>query len=157
KPRTKNSSVCRCVVARSSCNGPISQSGQRSCQRSQADFNAIPTTIPLSPRHRCRLADDNRTILVASLAVRAYELHPRDGFDALTLVTRPAAALGPHAVRIQVRAVSLNYRDLGVARGAVKRPPDGPRVVAASDGAGVVSEVGAQVTRVKVGDRVAAI
>src|SRR5215510_4859774 len=85
--------------------------------------------------------------------MRAYELQPRDGFDALTLVERKAPPLGPTDVRVRVRAVSLNFRDLTIARGAKKRKAP---VVPASDGAGEVIEVGAAVTRHKVGDRVAA-
>lgn len=88
--------------------------------------------------------------------MRAYELHPRDGFAAVTLVTREPGVLTPHDVRVRVHAVSLNYRDLSIARGAAKRPPAGARVIAASDGAGEVVEIGGAVTRVKVGDRVAA-
>jgi NADPH:quinone reductase-like Zn-dependent oxidoreductase len=85
--------------------------------------------------------------------MKAYELHPRDGFEALQVVDRPAPAVGPGDVRVRVRAVSLNYRDLVIARGAkkAKRP-----MVPASDGAGEVVEVGAAVTRLRVGDRVAA-
>lgn len=85
--------------------------------------------------------------------MRAYELQPRDGFDALTLVERAPAALAPTDVRVRVRAVSLNFRDLTIARGAKKRKAP---VVPASDGAGEVIEVGAQVTRYQIGDRVAA-
>jgi NADPH:quinone reductase-like Zn-dependent oxidoreductase len=84
--------------------------------------------------------------------MRAYEIQPREGFDAIALVDRPAPALGPTDVRVRVRAVSLNYRDLGIARGAAKRKAP---VIPASDGAGEVIEVGAAVTRHKVGDRVA--
>ncbi|HEX3758432.1 MAG TPA: NAD(P)-dependent alcohol dehydrogenase [Kofleriaceae bacterium] len=84
--------------------------------------------------------------------MRAYEIQPREGFDALTLVDRAAPALGPTDVRVRVRAVSLNYRDLTIARGAAKRKAP---VIPASDGAGEVVEVGAAVTRHKVGDRVA--
>ena len=50
-------------------------------------------------------------------------------------------------------AVSLNYRDLMVADGwyaGERNPP----IVACSDMAGVVVEVGSEVTDVKVGDRV---
>jgi NADPH:quinone reductase-like Zn-dependent oxidoreductase len=89
--------------------------------------------------------------------MRAYELHPREGFDALTLVEREPASLRPHDVRLRVEAVSLNYRDLSIARSAARRPPQGRHVIAASDGAGTVTEVGEAVTRVRVGDRVAAI
>ncbi|HET7503619.1 MAG TPA: NAD(P)-dependent alcohol dehydrogenase [Kofleriaceae bacterium] len=85
--------------------------------------------------------------------MRAYELQPRDGFDALTLVERPAPPLGPLDVRVRVRAVSLNFRDLNVVKGAKKRKAP---IVPASDGAGEVVEVGAAVKRVKVGDKVAA-
>jgi NADPH:quinone reductase-like Zn-dependent oxidoreductase len=86
--------------------------------------------------------------------LKAYELHPQEGLDALQLVDRPEpSALGPHDVRVRVRAVSLNYRDLVMARGAKKRTQ---RVVPVSDGAGEVVGVGDKVTRVKVGDRVAA-
>src|SRR5215470_15915456 len=85
--------------------------------------------------------------------MRAYELQARDGFDALTLVDRLPPALGPSDVRVRVRAVSLNYRDLNIARGARKRKAP---VVPASDGAGEVIEVGAAVTRFRLGDRVAA-
>ena len=86
--------------------------------------------------------------------MRAYELHPEEGFASLTLVDRPAkAALSPHDVRVRVRAVSLNYRDLVLARGAKKR---GRPIVPTSDGAGEVVAVGPAVTRVQVGDRVAA-
>src|SRR5947207_5403754 len=85
--------------------------------------------------------------------IRAYELQPRDGFDALTLVERPAPPLGPGDVRVRVRAVSLNFRDLNMVKGAKKRKAP---IVPASDGAGEVIEIGAAVTRHAVGDRVAA-
>ena len=85
--------------------------------------------------------------------MRAYEIQPREGFDAIALVDRPAPALGPTDVRVRVRAVSLNYRDLTIVRGAAKRTAP---VIPTSDGAGEVIEVGTAVTRHKVGDRVAA-
>jgi NADPH:quinone reductase-like Zn-dependent oxidoreductase len=85
--------------------------------------------------------------------MRAYELHPHEGFDAVTLVERASAPLGPTDVRVRVRAVSLNYRDLGQARAARRRKAP---IIPASDGAGEVIEVGAEVRRLAVGDRVAA-
>jgi NADPH:quinone reductase-like Zn-dependent oxidoreductase len=84
--------------------------------------------------------------------VKAYELHPEDGFAALRTVDRASAPLGPGDVRVRVAAVSLNYRDLRVLAGAKKRKAP---VVPVSDGAGEVVEVGPGVTRVAVGDRVA--
>jgi len=85
--------------------------------------------------------------------MKAYELQPREGFDSLALVDRPTPALKPNQVRVRVRAVSLNYRDLIVARGAksLKAP-----VVPASDGAGDVIAVGEAVVRHRPGDRVVA-
>lgn len=86
--------------------------------------------------------------------MKAYELHPEEGFDALTIVERPQPGPpGAHDVAVRIHAVSLNYRDLAVARAAKKRAK---RIVPVSDGAGDVIAVGARVTRVAVGDRVAA-
>ncbi|HSO34309.1 MAG TPA: NAD(P)-dependent alcohol dehydrogenase [Labilithrix sp.] len=86
--------------------------------------------------------------------MKTYELAPEEGFAALHLVDRPEPKeLGAHDVRVRMRAVSLNYRDIVVARGSQKREK---RIVPASDGAGEVLAVGAAVTRLKVGDRVAA-
>ena len=86
--------------------------------------------------------------------MKAYELHPEEGFAALQIVDRPAPSEpGPLDVVVRIGAVSLNYRDLAVARAAKKRAK---RIVPVSDGAGEVVAVGERVTRVKVGDRVAA-
>ncbi|MGE4054347.1 MAG: NAD(P)-dependent alcohol dehydrogenase [Vicinamibacterales bacterium] len=84
----------------------------------------------------------------------AYELHPNADLDALVEVDRPAAPLGPYDVRVRIRAVSLNYRDLAIARRAQKQTS---RIIPCSDGAGVVVAVGPSVTRFKEGDRVAGI
>jgi NADPH:quinone reductase-like Zn-dependent oxidoreductase len=85
--------------------------------------------------------------------MKAYELQQKDGFDSLTRVDRPAQDLGPTQVRVRVRAVSLNFRDLTMARLARKRSKP---IVPVSDGAGEVVAVGDRVTRRTVGDRVAA-
>ena len=84
---------------------------------------------------------------------RAYELQARDGFDSLNQVERRSRTLAADEVRVRVRAVSLNYRDLLIARGAKHFPKPS---IPISDGAGEVIEVGASVTRLRVGDRVAA-
>jgi NADPH:quinone reductase-like Zn-dependent oxidoreductase len=85
--------------------------------------------------------------------VKAFELHPEEGFDALKLVDRAQPNMGPSEVRVRMRAVSLNYRDLMVARGSKKRAR---RIVPASDGAGEVIAIGSEVRRFAIGDRVAA-
>ena len=76
------------------------------------------------------------------------------GLENLRVVERPEPAPGPNDVLIRVRAASLNYRDLLVAKGAYNPRLPLPRVIC-SDGAGEVARVGPAVKRIKVGDRVA--
>ncbi|HEY9799490.1 MAG TPA: NAD(P)-dependent alcohol dehydrogenase [Leptolyngbyaceae cyanobacterium] len=88
--------------------------------------------------------------------MKVYEIVSSTGIDALKLSDRPQPQPGPGQVLVQVRATSLNYRDLLVVEGAyisVKKYP----LIPMSDGAGDVVAVGEGVTRVKVGDRVAGI
>lgn len=86
--------------------------------------------------------------------MKAYELQKSDGFNALAHCERERPKLGPTDVRVRVRAVSLNFRDLVIARLAKnsRKPP----LIPCSDGAGEVLEVGSAVTRWKVGERVSA-
>ncbi|MBM3395524.1 MAG: NAD(P)-dependent alcohol dehydrogenase [Betaproteobacteria bacterium] len=86
--------------------------------------------------------------------MKLYELQHKSGLDSLTLVSRPDPAPGPGQVLIEVKAWSLNYRDLMVAKGAYGAPPPLGRIPL-SDGVGEVVGIGAGVTRAKVGDRVA--
>jgi NADPH:quinone reductase-like Zn-dependent oxidoreductase len=60
---------------------------------------------------------------------------------------------GPGQVLVRVRAVSLNYRDLMISKSAGRQRA----LVPCSDGAGEVTAIGAGVTRVQTGDRVAGI
>ncbi len=89
------------------------------------------------------------------IIMKAYEIQNPIGIDALTLVERSDPKPGFGQVVVQVRATSLNYRDLIVVEGnypGMNRP-----VIPMSDGAGDVVDIGEGVTRVKVGDRVAGI
>jgi NADPH:quinone reductase-like Zn-dependent oxidoreductase len=61
--------------------------------------------------------------------------------------------LAPGLVRIAVKAVSLNYRDVLVVRGTYDQGLSVP-LIPCSDAAGVVVEVGADVPDLKAGDRV---
>ncbi|HKS49200.1 MAG TPA: SDR family NAD(P)-dependent oxidoreductase, partial [Amycolatopsis sp.] len=74
-----------------------------------------------------------------------------DTLDNMSLVDSPAAAgpLAPGQVRISVRAAGLNFRDVLVALGMVPAK-DG----IGKEAAGVVLEVGPDVTGIAVGDRV---
>jgi NADPH:quinone reductase-like Zn-dependent oxidoreductase len=72
--------------------------------------------------------------------------------DGLKLVERPNPVPGPGEVLVKIKAVSLNYRDLLIAKGLYSKDPL-PRVPC-SDGAGEIVETGRDVARVKAGDRV---
>jgi len=86
--------------------------------------------------------------------MRAYQLSQPTGTDALVEVELPTPKPGPRQVLVKIAACSLNYRDLAIALGTYRMPTK-PSVIPLSDGAGEVVEIGAGVTRVKVGDRVA--
>ena len=87
--------------------------------------------------------------------MRAFEIQNKFGLDSLTQVERSDPAAAPYHAVIKLGAVSLNYRDLLTIEG--KYNPRLPLpLVPVSDGVGAVVSIGEGVTRVKVGDRVAA-
>ena len=87
--------------------------------------------------------------------MRLYELDlkPRT-IDGLTLTERPVPSTAPGEVRVRLKAASLNFRDLLIAKGLYPAASGRDRVIPVSDGAGEVIEVGSGVTRFKAGDRV---
>ena len=85
--------------------------------------------------------------------MRAYTYQPAGNAYELQVADRPTPEPGPGQVRVSVNAVSLNYRDLIALRNKAGRKVAG--VVPCSDGAGVISAVGPEVTGWAVGDRVA--
>ena len=93
----------------------------------------------------------------AAETIRQWQFAPQGETVELALreVAAPTPARGEVAVR--VRAVSLNRRDLMMVAGNYGRGGTQPNGVPLSDGAGEVIAVGADVTRFKVGDRVAGI
>jgi NADPH:quinone reductase-like Zn-dependent oxidoreductase len=88
--------------------------------------------------------------------MNVVEIHRSFGIDSLTLTQRPEPKLGPGQVVIRVKAASLNYRDLLTVKGQYN-PKQPLPLVPLSDGVGEVVDVGAGVSRVKTGDRVAGI
>ncbi|HVN91849.1 MAG TPA: NAD(P)-dependent alcohol dehydrogenase [Candidatus Binataceae bacterium] len=88
--------------------------------------------------------------------MKLYEIADPNGIDSLKLVDRPTPKPSPGEVLMRVRATSLNYRDLAIIRGGLRGMMKTP-LVPISDGAGDVVETGPGVTRLKKGDRVAAI
>ena len=84
----------------------------------------------------------------------AYQLPQATGIDALVTVDLPMPKPSPRQVLVKVAACSLNFRDLAIVLGTYRMPTK-PNLIPLSDGAGEVVEVGNEVTRFKVGDRVA--
>jgi NADPH:quinone reductase-like Zn-dependent oxidoreductase len=86
--------------------------------------------------------------------MKAVEIRGSFGIDSLTLTERPEPKLGPGLVVVKVKAASLNFRDLMTVKGQYN-PKQPLPLIPLSDGVGEVVDVGAGVTRVKTGDRVA--
>jgi len=88
--------------------------------------------------------------------MKVYELTEAGGIGSLRAAERPEPEPGPQQVLVRMKAASLNFRDLVVVKGGYGRGLKLP-LVPLSDGAGEVAAVGAEVERVKPGDRVAGI
>jgi NADPH:quinone reductase-like Zn-dependent oxidoreductase len=87
--------------------------------------------------------------------MKAFVARELNGIDSLVLADKPVPGpIGPGQIRVAMRAASVNYRDLLVLSGAL-RSVTVSELVPCSDGAGEVMEIGANVWRVKKGDRVA--
>jgi NADPH:quinone reductase-like Zn-dependent oxidoreductase len=86
--------------------------------------------------------------------MRALQLTDGVGLKHLKVVEAPDPKPGPSEVLVRMRAVSLNYRDLLMVSGVYGRETPLP-LTPFSDGCGVVEAVGSEVTRFKVGNRVA--
>jgi NADPH:quinone reductase-like Zn-dependent oxidoreductase len=111
------------------------------------------------PEKRTILGTDHSSSAMLPLGggtqMNAFEIKDKFGLDSLTLVQRPDPRPGHGQVLLQMRAWSLNYRDLMVAKGTYNPKLRLPQIPL-SDGVGRVAELGPGVTRVKTGDRVAA-
>lgn len=89
------------------------------------------------------------------MTMKAWTWQRYGSLDGLQLETRARPQPGVGEVLVQLRANSLNQRDLMAARGALPRNGQ-PGVVPLCDGAGVVAAIGEGVRSVQVGDRVLA-
>ena len=88
--------------------------------------------------------------------MKVVEIRENFGADSLQMVERPEPVPGPGQVLLKMKAFSINYRDLLVVNGVGRwRPPRGR--VPVSDGVGVVVGAGADVSHLKIGDRVSPI
>ena len=86
--------------------------------------------------------------------MKVWQIVGDGGIDALEMAERPSPEPGPGQVRVRVRANSINYRDLNTVRAPGRMGLAFPRIPN-SDGAGDVTAVGAGVSGIAVGDRVA--
>jgi NADPH2:quinone reductase len=73
--------------------------------------------------------------------------------EVLTVGEMPTPLAGPGEVRVRLMASGVNPADVG-RRGGSYRAMEYPRVIPNSDGAGVVDQVGDDVTQLRVGQRV---
>ncbi len=73
--------------------------------------------------------------------------------DVLTVGETPTPEAGPGQVRVRLEASGVNPADVGRRAGSY-RAMEFPRVIPNSDGAGIIDQVGAGVTRFQVGQRV---
>jgi NADPH:quinone reductase-like Zn-dependent oxidoreductase len=87
--------------------------------------------------------------------MKSYHANLGAGIAGIALRTHDRPVPAPHQILVHVRAASLNSRELSILRGYYPLPIK-PDVILASDGAGEVVAVGENVTRAKVGDRIAA-
>ncbi|MEU5785934.1 SDR family NAD(P)-dependent oxidoreductase [Micromonospora lupini] len=99
-----------------------------------------------------RLSDSaGRTLPVPETTEWSLTATEKGTLDALALVPDLSARrpLGPNEIRLAVRASGLNFRDVLIALDMY-----GGDVPLGSEGAGVVTEIGAEVTGIAPGDRV---
>ncbi|WP_320064919.1 SDR family NAD(P)-dependent oxidoreductase [Micromonospora sp. RTGN7] len=112
---------------------------------------ALRGGTPYAPR-LARLSD--AATLTPPVGVPAWRLDvpARGSLDNLVLVPTDAAdaPLGPREVRVRIRAAGLNFRDVLNALGLYPGDPGPP----GGEAAGMVTEVGAEVTDLRPGDRV---
>jgi len=85
--------------------------------------------------------------------MKAVLFREHGGPDKLSYEEMPTPQIGPHEVLIRVKACALNHLDIWVRQGNPAYGIPFPHVLG-SDVAGVVEDVGGQVERVHVGDRV---
>lgn len=83
--------------------------------------------------------------------MRVWVLRDGFGIDNLRMTEHPAPDPGPGQVLVAMRAASINYRDLSVAKGLMPLPLP---LIPLSDGAGEIVATGQDVTGLSPGQRV---
>lgn len=85
--------------------------------------------------------------------MRAVTVSSFDGVDAITVGSAPHPTPGPDEVVIDVRAAGVNFPDVLLADGTYQLLPELPFTLG-MEAAGVVAEIGENVTGLAIGDRV---
>ncbi len=119
------------------------------------DADQLPEALPAGDEDQVAV---RRGVVHVPRLVRATPPEPFEGrltqsgtgsLDDLAFLPYEDAPLRPHEVRVAVRASGLNFRDVLIALGVYPDP-----VLLGSEGSGIVTEVGAEVAGLRVGDRV---
>jgi NADPH:quinone reductase-like Zn-dependent oxidoreductase len=84
---------------------------------------------------------------------KVYRVTARTSFDDVKSFNEDIPVAGPHEVLLEIKAVSLNYRDLAIANGQYPFPVE-PNVIPVSDCSAIVAKVGPLVNEFSVGDKV---
>ena len=84
--------------------------------------------------------------------MKAIQVTQTGGPEALTLVVLPAPTPKANEALIEIKAIGINFIDVYFREGRYPAPLP---FIAGQEAAGVVAEVGSEVTNVKAGDRVA--
>jgi NADPH:quinone reductase-like Zn-dependent oxidoreductase len=87
--------------------------------------------------------------------MKSYHANSGAGLAGLMLKQHAKPKPGPREVLIRVRGNSLNFRELSILQGTYPLPVK-PDVVMGADGAGEIVALGPDVSRVRIGDRIAA-
>jgi zinc-binding alcohol dehydrogenase/oxidoreductase len=86
--------------------------------------------------------------------MKAIVHHGATGYEGLSYADHPEKKVLPNEIKIRLKTAGLNHRDLFVL---TRHQADAPPLVIGSDGAGIIEELGEQVTNFKVGDEVIVI
>ena len=86
--------------------------------------------------------------------MKAYQIRDEWSLEHIELVEIPKPSPGPGEVLVEMKASSLNYRDMVVANRGYGSKTGNLPLIPVSDGVGIVRELGDGVSRVAIGDRV---
>ncbi len=86
--------------------------------------------------------------------MKAYQIRDEWSLEHIELVEIPKPSPGPREVLVEMKASSLNYRDMVVANRGYGSKTGNLPLIPVSDGVGIVRELGDGVSRVAIGDRI---